>query len=692
MASFVTYTTYPIAANYPEWLPRIDFENSVLSADSGRIEILNRDGSLTILNAAEPFRYFQGQLLPYTGSIQTIIVLETFGPMEHIRDISSFVPVTDFLKTLLAEDEQMLTDLLFFDAVRLSISDRGGVFTSNFVGTDRGDNFDFRGLLPHLINAEGGEDWIRADGPTTVFGGDGTDRVWTGNFDDFLNGENDDDGLYGGYGSDVINGGPGDDYLQGGSNAATTQYADRDTISGNDGNDHIFGGTDNDRIFGGNGLDTISGQDGDDYLDGGAQNDRLFGDDGSDTLEGQEGDDDLDGGRGDDILNGGSGNDTLFGDQGNDTLEGGSGHDLVSYFSPFLYPLYGVKVDLRARQAIGDEGTDQLIDIEGAIGSSRSDTLLGSAGADELIGGGSDDSLSGRSGDDTLDGGPGADLLIGGPGSDMIYVDEVGDQVSESRSWAGHDTVISSVDFRMGRKHIEDLELTGTATIGAGNGLTNRITGNEADNVLDGGKNNDTLVGGLGNDRYLVRAPGDTIVEQFNEGVDTALAYRSYALPAHVENLYMQKVYTKDGDPAIFNGIGNGLNNTIVGTPFANFIIGREGRDTLKGQAGADTFVFDRTIGPNNVDRIIDFNVNDANEGDQLLMKATEFIGMAAGVLDPNAFANGTGAADASDRFIFDQTSGQLWFDPDGTGAAEQVLIATFEQNATVTAANIEIF
>ena len=54
--------------------------------------------------------------------------------------------------------------------------------------------------------------------------------------------------------------------------------------------------------------------------------------------------------------------------------------------------------------------------------------------------------------------------------------------------------------------------------------------------------------------------------------------------------------------------------------------------------------------------------------------------------------ATRTAAADASDRFIFDQAAGQLWFDEDGTGAAEQVLIMTFEQNATVTAADIEIF
>ncbi|WP_135507428.1 CAP domain-containing protein [Roseovarius aestuariivivens] len=348
----------------------------------------------------------------------------------------------------------------------------------------------------------------------------------------------------------------------------------------------------------------------------------------------------------------------------------------------------GLTGEITFETVLGDQNVKLDALADWAIEVAASPTL----GPDFLRGTAGNDTLAGLGGDDTIDGGIGADTMNGGPGSDLFFVDDAGDRVAESNRWAGHDTVISSVDFRMGRSHIEDLELTGTARVGAGNGLTNRITGNDGDNILDGGKNNDTLVGGLGDDRYLVRAPGDTVVEQAGEGVDVVLAYRSYALEANVENLFIQTVYTKGGDPAIFNGIGNALDNTIVGTPFANTIVGREGKDTLKGQAGADTFVFDRAIGPDNVDRIIDFNTNEANEGDKLLMKGSEFGNMAAGVLAAGQFAQGTAAADANDRFIFDQASGQLWFDADGSGAGAQELIATFELNANVTAADIEIF
>lgn len=320
--------------------------------------------------------------------------------------------------------------------------------------------------------------------------------------------------------------------------------------------------------------------------------------------------------------------------------------------------------------------------------------LRGSRDGDSLTGGSADDTLNGWFGNDTIDGGAGADKLIGGPGSDVIYVDDAGDRVVESRKWAGSDLVISSVDFRMGSAHIEDLRLTGSAVLGAGNGLRNEIRGNAQDNILDGGKNNDTLIGGAGNDTYLVRAPGDLVVETAAGGMaDTVKAFRAYALPEHVERLYLQTLRNDAGEGvAGVNGIGNGLDNLIVGNPFDNVIAGREGRDTLRGQAGADTFVFDRAAAPDNVDRIIDFNVNEANEGDLLKMKGAVFGGLAAGLLDADLFVAGTRALEAEDRFLFDRASGRLWFDEDGTGAAGQQLVATFEQNAQVTASDIEIF
>lgn len=335
----------------------------------------------------------------------------------------------------------------------------------------------------------------------------------------------------------------------------------------------------------------------------------------------------------------------------------------------------------------GENGRDLL------MGGKAADLLDGGQDNDRLFGEGGADTLFGASGDDVLDGGEGADYLNGGPGSDVIYVDDSGDRVVESRKWDGHDTVVSSVDFRMGRRHIEDLELVEDAVLGAGNGLSNTITGNAENNILDGGKNVDRLIGGTGNDTYLIRAPGDAAIELVGQGFDTVKAFRAYALDANVERLFLQTLRNDEGQGvAGVNGIGNDLDNTIVGNPFDNVIVGRGGRDTLKGQAGADTFVFDRAISASNVDRVIDFNTNSENEGDVLKIKGALFGGISAGGLAEGQLVFGVKALDGEDRFIFDAASGQLWFDPDGSGNAAKQLFATFENNAVLSHLDFEIF
>lgn len=548
----------------------------------------------------------------------------------------------------------------------------------------------------------------------SVEGTDGTDVLMA---------KGGDDTILPGAGHDLIDGGDGADFisLTGLPDPVFVDLAAKRAISG----DWRYAIWNVENVVGTNRNDTLIGNDGDNLLQGGAGRDDLIGGSGDDVLDGGAGSDrvnygnagggvavdlaagmasnDGDGGRDtlisiervlasefNDEIYGNASNNSFIGGLGDDTIDGREGVDFVWYANAPS----GVAVNLRTGTVLGGDGIDVLTNIEGVNGSSHSDTLDGSLGNDVLRGGAgtSADTISGSNGDDTIDGGAGGDLLNGGPGSDRIIVDDVGDRVAESRKWSGHDTVIASVDFRMGRKHIEDLDLTGTARVGAGNGLMNRITGNDVDNTLDGGKNVDTLVGGLGDDTYLVRSPGDNVVENAGEGVDAVKAYRSYALDENVEKLFMQNVLSKAGTPVNFNGIGNGLDNTIVGTPFNNTIVGREGSDILKGQAGDDTFVFDRDLGANNVDRIIDFETI-AGDNDTLKIKGSLLGGaVAAGVLDAADFAAGAAAVDASDRFIFDQAAGELYFDADGSGAGAQVLVATFEQNAQVEANDILVF
>jgi Ca2+-binding RTX toxin-like protein len=103
--------------------------------------------------------------------------------------------------------------------------------------------------------------------------------------------------------------------------------------------------------------------------------------------------------------------------------------------------------------------------------------------------------------------------------------------------------------------------LTGTEVDDFIRGLAGNdtLTGLGGNDTLDAGTGGDRLIGGTGNDIYIVDGPGDTVVENAGEGVDTVRSSASRTLDANVENL------TLTGTAGIY-GIGNSLNNVITGT------------------------------------------------------------------------------------------------------------------------------
>jgi Ca2+-binding RTX toxin-like protein len=203
------------------------------------------------------------------------------------------------------------------------------------------------------------------------------------------------------------------------------------------------------------------------------------------------------GNSGNNSLFGGDGNDTLRGGAGADTLDGGEGSDTASYAGSNA----GVTINLTTPHASGGHAEgDVLINIENLIGSSHNDFLTGDGQANRIEGG---------AGDDTLDGGGGADTLVGGTGNDTYYINNTGVTITELAN-QGTDTVISSINHDLGA-NLENLTLTGNATIGTGNTLNNTITANNLGNTLNGDAGNDTLIGGTGNDTLNGDAGNDTL-------------------------------------------------------------------------------------------------------------------------------------------------------------------------------------
>jgi Ca2+-binding RTX toxin-like protein len=115
----------------------------------------------------------------------------------------------------------------------------------------------------------------------------------------------------------------------------------------------------------------------------------------------------------------------------------------------------------------------------------------------------------------------------------------------------------------------------------------------------------------------------------------------------------------------------------------ADTLNGGGGSDTLTGGKGRDTFVFDTALGPNNIDRITDFDV----KADTIRLDSSVFTGLVAGKLADGAFAKGTAAAEADDRILYDRKSGALAFDADGSGTgAAAVRFATVSKNLDLSA------
>jgi|GEM_PF-841706 len=108
------------------------------------------------------------------------------------------------------------------------------------------------------------------------------------------------------------------------------------------------------------------------------------------------------------------------------------------------------------------------------------------------------------------------------------------------------------------------------------------LIGNDADNRLDGGLGNDSMTGGTGNDTFVVNATGDLVAELSGQGMDTIMASVSYALPDHVDNL------TLAGTSGI-NGVGNGLDNILMGNTAGNSLSAGAGNDTIDGGGGVDS-------------------------------------------------------------------------------------------------------
>jgi Ca2+-binding RTX toxin-like protein len=496
------------------------------------------------------------------------------------------------------------------------------------------------------------------------------------------------------------------------------------------------------RLDGRGGNDTLRGS-------GNQHGDLLLGGDGNDSLVAASGDDGLDGGAGDDTLMGGGDLDTLTGGTGADSFifdvrPGVSGLD-ADVVTDFTSGIDRIRLDARVMPELGASGTltaddprffaapgaaaghdadDRLVydtssgqlyfdpDGSGAETAGLIATLAGPLAATDItIDNGTAPGgqvIQGTSGNDSLTGTPGNDTMNGGLGDDT-YIVTAGDVLTDA---GGVDTVLSPVAWTLADS-FENLTATGTAEVNlTGNNAANVLTGNAVHNFFNPRGGNDTIQGGGGDDWVRLGGGGvpsyGTKVIDLGAGLDS-LDFGGFARSAIVVDLAAGTL-SGGGEAgagsatliSIEQVIGDGFNDQLSGSAAAETLNGGAGNDTLSGMGGndtliggtgQDTFLFAAAPGAGNADLVSDF----VSGTDKLSFDNSVFTALGADgnfVAGDARFAAGAGftsGGDASDRIVYDTSSGNLYYDADGSGAGAALLVATLQGHPAIAATDITV-
>ena len=445
---------------------------------------------------------------------------------------------------------------------------------------------------------------------------------------------------------------------------------------------------------------------------GTAANNTIQAGDADDLVFGLAGNDSITGGAGDDCLFGGAGDDTFFANLSEaefDELQGGSGVDTLQrtttggqgnlVLNQFLATNGIERVNLDAggqnrnidgnananildfsattflsRDVFGQGGDDTITATNSATrtydGGAGNDVLNGGSVADNLIGGAGDDTISGGGGNDTIKGGAGTDSLIGGDGDDTFLANLNEAEFDDLQGGSGIDTLQRTTDGGQGNLVLNQfLATNGIERVNLDAGGQNRnIDGNANANILD-----------FSATTFLSR-------DVFGQGGDDTITATNSAT----------RTYDGGADKDVLNGgsvadnlIGGTGADTISGGGGNDTIVGGAGADSLTGGGGSDRFVFNNAL--EGIDTITDFDPT-ATTGDLFNVSSSGFATIGGlGTLAATRFTIGAFATTASQRFIYNNSNGNLWFDSDGTGVTAQVQIAQLSTGLALSNTNFNI-
>ncbi|MBY5640008.1 calcium-binding protein [Rhizobium leguminosarum] len=206
------------------------------------------------------------------------------------------------------------------------------------------------------------------------------------------------------------------------------------------------------------------------------------------------------------------------------------------------------------------------------------------------------------------------------------------------------------------------------------------------------------LYGGTGNDTFTVTNANQIVDESLGGGTDTIKASISFSLADQKHTVGTIENLTLTGT-ANLNATGNNTANILTGNDGNNSLnggkgadrlvgglgndklIGKAGADVLIGGGGGDSFVFDVKPDNTSVDKIRDFS---SAAGDKLMLDHSIFAALSLSRFSDENFVLGTKALEADDKLIYDQASGILAYDADGSAAGAAIHVADLDNSAAL--------
>ncbi len=157
--------------------------------------------------------------------------------------------------------------------------------------------------------------------------------------------------------------------------------------------------------------------------------------------------------------------------------------------------------------------------------------FYGTDAKDSLVGGAAAESFWGGQGD----------LMTGGGGDDTYYLKSPLDRAIEMAG-GGVDKIVSWTSVYLpNHPNIENLQVEGDKTYGAGDGRDNIIQGGAGAQQLYGGGGQDVLVGGAGSDTFIViKGEGNDVVQDFKPGEDVIRLTSGFTSFAQVQTRLTQ--------------------------------------------------------------------------------------------------------------------------------------------------------